>query len=244
MQPAMEPRTMGRLSVAAAAVALVTLLAGCAPAPVTTEGRDVASLYGLFMAAAVVVFVIVAGLIGWSVVRYRATPDNGAPATFQTNVPLEVVWWALPTLLVVGLFVVSAQVLANVDRRGDGGALTVNVEGFQWQWRFSYPENGVTIIGHVDAPPEITLPVGRQITFVITSPDVIHSFYVPEFLIKRDAVPGITNRISLTIEQQGTYAGQCAEFCGLLHSDMRFSIRAVPPAEFDTWLTGQAHASP
>ena len=81
-----------------AIVVACLLLAGCAPSPVTTEGRDVASLYGLFMVAAAVVFVIVAGLIGWSVIRYRATPDNGEPARFQTNVPLEIVWWALPTL--------------------------------------------------------------------------------------------------------------------------------------------------
>jgi cytochrome c oxidase subunit II len=220
-------------------VAVCGLLAGCAPTPVTTEGRDVASLYGTFMIAAVVVFVIVAGLIGWSVVRYRATPDNGAPARFQTNVPLEIVWWALPTFLVIGLFVISAQVLANVDRPAAGGALTVEVEAFQWQWRFTYPESGVTITGQVSDPPEITLPVGREVTFVLTSPDVVHSFYVPQFLIKRDAVPGITNRVALTIDTPGTYGGQCAEFCGLLHSEMRFSIHAVPAADFDAWLDEQ-----
>ena len=228
------------------AIVATCLLAGCAPLPVTTEGRDVASLYGLFMAAAAVVFVIVAGLIGWSVIRYRATPDNGEPARFKTNVPLEIVWWALPTLLVIGLFAVSAQVLATVDRPADGGQLTVEVEGFQWQWRFTYPDSGVTITGHLAEPPEIDLPVGREITFVITSPDVIHSFYVPKFLIKRDAVPGITNRVTLTIDQEGTYSGQCAEFCGLLHSDMRFSIHAVPAADFDAWIQQQrqAQASP
>lgn len=222
-----------------ALIGLVAILSGCTPAPVTSEGRDVASLYRLFMIAAVVVFVIVAGLIGWSVVRYRAGAD-GPPAQFKTNVPLEVVWWALPTLLVIGLFVISAQVLATVDKPGNGQALTVDVEGFQWQWRFTYPDSGVTITGHLDQPPEITLPIGREITFVIDSPDVIHSFYVPEFLIKRDAVPGITNRVTLTIDQAGTFSGQCAEFCGLLHSDMRFSIRAVPGAEFDAWLQQQA----
>ncbi|HJP71659.1 MAG TPA: cytochrome c oxidase subunit II [Candidatus Limnocylindria bacterium] len=220
-------------------IGLLMVLTGCTPAPVTTEGRDVANLYRLFMAAAVVVFLVVAGLIGWSVVRYRSGV-GGDPAQFQTNVPLEVVWWALPTLLVVGLFAVSAQVLATVDRSSDGGALTVDVEGFQWQWRFTYPDSGVTVTGHPDEPPEITLPVGREVTFVLTSPDVVHSFYVPEFLIKRDAVPGITNKVTLTIDSAGTYTGQCAEFCGLLHSDMRFSIRAVPSNEFDSWLQQQA----
>lgn len=180
-----------------------TLLAACVPSPVTVQGQDVASLYSVFMAAAVVVFVIVTGLIGWSIIRYRATPDNGEPAQFSTNVPMEVVWWALPTLLVIGLFVVSAQVLGNVDAKPDASALTVNVEGFQWQWRFTYPVSDVTITGQTGEPPEITLPIGREVTFVLTSPDVIHSFYVPRFLIKRDTIPGITNRIALTINQKG-----------------------------------------
>ncbi len=241
MQAVITPRTL----VVATMVVLVTLLAACAPSPVTVQGQDVATLYGIFMAAGAVVFVIVAGLIGWSIIRYRATPDNGEPAQFSTNVPMEVAWWALPTLLVIGLFVVSAQVLANVDHRADAGALTVNVEGSQWQWRFTYPQSGVQLTGQIGDPPQLVLPVGREVTFVLSSPDVIHSFYVPRFLIKRDTIPGITNRISLTINEQGTYSGQCAEFCGLLHSDMRFSIRAVSPADFDAWLKQRgANASP
>ncbi len=235
MQAVITPR---RLFVATILL-IGALLTGCAPSPVTVQGQDVAWLYGMFMIAAVVVFVVVTGLIGWSVIRYRATPDNGEPAQFNTNVPLEIVWWALPTLLVMGLFVISAQVLANVDNKADAAALTVDVEGFQWQWRFTYPDSGVTITGQVSNPPEITLPVGREVTFVLKSPDVIHSFYVPRFLIKRDTVPGITNHVSLTINEAGTYSGQCAEFCGLLHSDMRFSIRAVPASDFDTWLKQQ-----
>jgi len=225
---------------AVAALVLVLLLAACAPAPVTDRARDVASLYGIFMIAAAVIFVIVTGLIGWSIVRYRATADSGEPAQFHTNVPMELVWWALPTLLVIGLFVVSAQVLANVDRKADPSALTVEVEGFQWQWRFTYLASGVVLTGEPGAPPQVVLPVGREVEFVLTSPDVIHSFYVPRFLIKRDAIPGITNRIALTIDQAGIYSGQCAEFCGLLHADMRFSIRAVSAADFAAWLQRQA----
>ena len=224
-------------------VVVAALLAGCAPAPVTVQGQDVSSLYWLFMAGAALVFVVVAGLIGWSIVRYRATPDNGAASDFHTNVRLELVWWALPTLLVIGLFAVSARVLADVDRHSDASALTVQVEAFQWQWRFTYPDGGPTITGQLDQPPQVVLPVGREITFELTSPDVVHSFYVPDFLIKRDAVPGITNAITLTIDRAGTYTGQCAEFCGLLHSDMRFSIRAVDQPEFDAWLRQQGAGS-
>lgn len=239
----MQPLISRRRLRCAALTVVATLLAGCAPAPVTVQGQDVSSLYWLFMAGAALVFVVVAGLIGWSIVRYRATADNGGPSEFHTNVRLELVWWALPTLLVIGLFAVSARVLADVDRQGDGSALTVQVQAFQWQWRFSYPQSGVTVTGQLDQPPEMVLPVGREVTFELTSPDVVHSFYVPQFLIKRDAVPGITNKVTLTIDRAGTYSGQCAEFCGLLHSEMRFSIRAVDPNQFDAWLQQQGGGS-
>ncbi len=232
------------VAAALSTAALVVLLCGCAPAPATDRAASVAALYGTFMLAAVGVFAIVAGLITWSIVRYRSRPHDALPAQTRTNVPLEIVWWTLPTLLVVGLFVISAQVLANVDRGAGDGALRIDVEGFQWQWRFTYPDDGIRVIGRTGQPPQIVVPVGRPIEFVITSPDVIHSFYVPSFLIKRDAVPGIVNHVSMTVDREGTFSGQCAEFCGLLHSDMLFSIRAVSPAAFDAWRQAQQRSTP
>jgi cytochrome c oxidase subunit II len=239
MLPSVHRRRLRPMRVLALVPPLALLLAGCAPAPVTTEGREVKSLYDTFMLAAIVVFAIVAGLITWSVVRYRARDDERSPARFVTNVPLEIVWWSLPTLLVIGLFAISAQVLGAVDARTPSSALGIEVQGSQWQWTFTYP-NGVRVSGlPKQEPPEVVLPVDLPIHFELTSPDVIHSFYVPQFLIKRDTVPGITNQIDLTIDREGVYTGQCAEFCGLLHGDMRFSIRAVPSAEFDAWLARQ-----
>jgi cytochrome c oxidase subunit 2 len=130
-------------------------------------------------------------------------------------------------------------VLGAVDARTPSTALNIEVQGSQWQWTFTYP-NGVRVSGlPQQEPPEVVLPVGRPIHFELSSPDVIHSFYVPQFLIKRDTVPGIANHVDLTIDREGVYTGQCAEFCGLLHGDMRFSIRAVSTAEFDAWLSRQ-----
>jgi cytochrome c oxidase subunit 2 len=100
------------------------------------------------------------------------------------------------------------------------------------------------VTGTPDEWPRVVLPVGQRIAFDLESPDVIHSFWVPEFLIKRDVVPGRTNRIELTIEEPGTYAGACGEFCGLLHHRMRFSIDAVSAAEFEAWLAGGGAGSP
>jgi cytochrome c oxidase subunit 2 len=236
-------RLLRQRALAAAAIAAVALLSACAPAPATQEGARVKSLYDTFMVAAVAVFVIVAGLITWSIVRYRLRADSRQPATFHSNIPIEIVWWSLPTLLVIGLFVISAQVLGFVDARAKGDALQMQVEGSQWQWRFTYP-NGVVVSGLPNQPPpEVVLPVGEAITFHLSSPDVIHSFYVPAFLIKRDTIPGVNNQVDVTIDQPGSYSGQCAEFCGLLHADMRFTIRAVPRSEFDSWLAGQQPAA-
>jgi cytochrome c oxidase subunit 2 len=237
-------RTPVRPRTAAAAGLLLVLLTACAPEPVTTEGEQVKMLYDVFLVAAAVVFVVVAGLIGWSIVRYRETDDGREASGTHENIRLELLWWALPTALVIVLFILTAQVLGAVDERTDDPDLTVTVTGFQWQWRFAYEGSDVVITGAPDEQPLVVLPVGERIAFDLDSPDVIHSFWVPQFLIKRDVVPGRTNRIELTIEEPGTYAGLCGEFCGLLHHRMRFSIEAVTPEAFDAWLAGGGGAGP
>jgi cytochrome c oxidase subunit 2 len=212
------------------------LLGGCLPATVTDEGRRVADLYTVFMAAAAVVFVIVAGLISWVVVRDRARGATDLPAQTHANARLELGWWALPTLVVIGLFVATASVLARVDASAPDDALTVEVNAFQWGWRFTLPDEGVIVVGDANEPPRLVLPVDRPVQFVLTSPDVVHSFFVPEFLVKRDNVPGQDNRLTVTVRQQGIYAGQCGEFCGLLHERMTFELEAVSAERFEAWL--------
>jgi cytochrome c oxidase subunit 2 len=233
------PPLLARLRLALGLVLVLALLAACAPEPVTTEGGQVKFLYDIFLVAAAAVFVVVAGLIGWSIVRHRDTGDGAEGIGPHENVRLELLWWAIPTALVIVLFILTAQVLGVVDERTDDPELTVSVTGFQWQWEFAYEGSDVVVSGLPDEPPLVVLPVGRRIAFDLESPDVIHSFWVPRFLIKRDVVPGRVNRMELTIEEEGTYAGLCGEFCGLLHHRMRFSIEAVSPEEFDAWLADQ-----
>ena len=233
---------LARLRLALGPVLVVALLAACAPEPVTTEGEQVKFLYDVFLVAAAVVFVVVAGLIGWSIVRHRDTGDGAEGIGPHENVRLELLWWAIPTVLVIVLFILTAQVLGVVDERTDDPELTVTVTGFQWQWQFAYEGSDVVLSGLPDEPPLVVLPVGRRIAFDLESPDVIHSFWVPQFLIKRDAVPGRTNRIEVTIEEPGTYAVVCGEFCGLLHHRMRFTLEAVSAEEYEAWLASQAGA--
>lgn len=220
---------------------ILVAASACAPDAVDTEGRDIGSLYNTFTVIAAVIFVITAGLIAWSIIRYRARPeDDELPAQWHKNVPLEIVWFAIPQIIVVVLFVLSVQTLDRVDEPESGPAVTVEVEGFQWGWRFTYEDPDVVVVGNSTDPPEIVLPVGEQVTFNLISDDVVHSFWVPRFLMKRDVIPGRINRFHVTIEEEGTYNGECAEFCGLLHANMDFRIQAVSAEQFDTWLEDQA----
>ena len=229
---------------AAGLAAAAVCLAGCMPEPATTQGRDVATLYNWFMVAAAFVGLLVAGLITWSVIRYRARGAQDLPPQTRGHFWLEVTWWALPTLLTLVLIVGTSIVLGRVDAAPPANSLKVEVTGFQWGWRFTYLNAGVTVIGTAADPQRISLPVGRPVTFILKSADVVHSFFVPHLLVKRDTVPGRVNELTVTFDAQGTYAGQCGEFCGLLHADMRFEIDAVSEPAFESWLASQPGASP
>jgi cytochrome c oxidase subunit 2 len=143
-------------------------------------------------------------------------------------------------LIVASLFVVTYRAETTVEGLDPEPATTVSVEAFNWSWRFTYEGTPVSISGTPDNPPQAVLPVGETVRIRLTAADVIHSFYLPDFLFKRDAIPGRTTEFDLTLDEPGVYRGQCAEFCGLDHWRMRFTIRAVPRSEFDAWLAEQA----
>lgn len=228
-----------RRGVATALTPILTLaLTACVPDAATVQGDEVAWLYSVFMAVAVAVFVLIVGLMAWSIVRYRGEPgrEPRMPAQTHGSLRLEILWWTVPTIIVLALAGLTAVVLAEVDARAEEPAVTVGVEGFQWGWRFTFEEADVVVTGTAVDPPVISLPVGETIAFVIESQDVVHSFSIPAFLIKRDAVPSRENRFDVVIEERGTYSGQCGEFCGLLHARQAFTIEAVERAAFDSWL--------
>jgi cytochrome c oxidase subunit 2 len=228
------------LAVAAAAAFLV---AGCLPGAATAESRDVATLYGGFMLAAAAVALIVYGLATFAILRYRGGPDDPLPVQRRGDWRLEGLWTAIPILTVLVLFGGTLVVLNRVDAHTDTPATDIHVQAFRWGWSFTYPSDGVTVSGIGDPGPEVVLPAGRPIRLTITSADVVHAFYVPLFLFKRDAIPGRENRYEFTITDAGTYRGQCAEFCGIYHSRMSFAIRAVSQPEFQAWLAAQPEAN-
>ena len=219
----------------------------------TEQGQDIFSLWQTFMIAGIVVGVLVYGLIAWSLIRYRHRKRDAADArgrSFDANVPLEVVYTLIPVVIVVVLFALSFRTEDRVDAVSPSPDVTLHAEAFAWGWHFTYGDTGPTVVsppsGLGVTGPTIELPLGRTTRVVLTSNDVIHAFWVPGFLFKRDAIPGRTTAFDLTPTDLGTYQGVCAEFCGLNHAFMTFTVRVVEPQEFSAWLATQpsAEASP
>jgi len=209
-----------------------------APRGATEQGRDIFRLWQGSMWAAIAVGAFVWALIAYCVIRFRRRSDN-LPEQTHENIPLEIAYTVTPLVIVAVLFAINLRTLDRVDHLSADPSLTVEVTGFQWQWRFHYKEAGIEVVGTADSDPVMMLPAGDTVRLVLTSTDVQHSFFVPAFLFKRDTVPGITNEVDLKVEKEGRYDGRCAEFCGLFHDRMGFVVEAVSRAEFDRWLTEQ-----
>lgn len=221
---------------------LIGLLAGCLlpPEPVTETGQDVFNLYVVVLILAAIVFVGVEGFILYAIVRYRRQPgDDTLPEQLHGNTTVEIIWTLIPTVIVFILFGVSMVSLADVEARSDNPGVVVQVDGSQWTWVFRY-ENGPVVGSEGGQPPILTVPVGEPVRLVLNSIDVNHAFYVPQFLIKRDLIDlgenGRDNELEFTITEAGTYAGQCAEFCGELHADMKFVVNALEREEYDAYI--------
>jgi cytochrome c oxidase subunit II len=218
-------------------------VAACLPSTVTTEGRDVQALYAGFFAIAIVVAAIVFGLTTFVIIRHRHRPGDELPPQVSGSLRLEAIWTAVPIVTVLGLFGATLLVLGRMEATSDRPGADIRVEAFRWGWTFRYPTEGITVSGIGSPGPEVVVPVGQPVRLTLTSADVDHAFYVPIFLFKRDAIPGRESTFEFTVDEPGTYGGQCAEFCGIYHSRMPFTVRAVSRAEFDQWLASAPRSS-
>ena len=231
--------------VTAAALVLATLPA-CgrlgAPEPASAQGRDVLRLWRGSVVAAIAVAGLVWALVLWSAIRYRRRSDD-VPSQRHEHIPVEIAYTAVPIVIVAALFAFTVTTERRVTHTSAQPDLTVEVTAFQWQWQFRYVDDDagddVIVRGGEGQPPVLVLPVGETVRFELETADVIHSFWVPRFLEKRDMIPGVDNAIDVDVERAGTFAGRCAEFCGLDHARMNFTVEAMPADEFDQWLADQ-----
>ncbi len=213
--------------------------------PAVTEGGDrVTTLWIGAWITLIGVGLLVIGLIVWCVVAYRRHQDDTElPVQLRYNIPIEILYTVVPMLMVVVFFYYTARdesALVDTSTKPD---VTVNVIGKQWSWDFNYLEDDVHEVGTQailtgepgaeETIPTLYLPVDERVEFVLTSRDVIHSFWIPAFLQKMDMVPGRVNRFQVVPTQEGQFKGKCAELCGAYHSQMLFNVKVVSRQEYD-----------
>jgi cytochrome c oxidase subunit II len=221
------------------------------PDPITTQGKVVVSLWQGSWIAGMLVGCVVWGLIVWAVIFHRKRGDK-LPPQVRYNMPIEILYTVIPFVLIAVLFYYTAKDENVITATPANPAVTVNVIGFQWSWEFDYPQpNGappVKMTGAMWDPtkpdsrqtlPVLEVPVGERVQFNLTSPDVVHAFWVPEFLFKRDVIPGHPNHFQVTLTKTGSYTGHCSELCGVYHSRMLFTLKVVTPQEYQSWIAQQ-----
>jgi cytochrome c oxidase subunit 2 len=197
------------------------------------------ALDGLFRGIfwwALAVFVVVEGLLLVAILRFRARPGAPPPSQVHGHTALEIGWTIAPALILVFLAVPTIRVIFRSTGEAAPGALRVEVIGHQWWWEFRYPELGITTAN------EMRVPVGRPVALEMTTADVIHSFWVPRLAGKRDVIAGRVNRLAFTPESVGTFLGQCAEYCGESHANMRVRVMVETDAVFQAWAAREGAA--
>ena len=229
------------LALSGAAVAGNGGIAPVEPASPNAEGIKESYLWVAIFTGAI--FVLVQGTLIWFIVRYRsrkrARTEDGAQVHGNTN--LELAWTVAPVLILVAIGSFVFYKLPGIQdvpsASAQGGRVDVRVEGYRYYWNFTYP-NGVIAVDNLRAP------VGQTVKLDVSAPDfeVIHSWWIPALGGKFDAIPGTTNVTWFNADAPGIYRGQCAEFCGIQHANMRASVEAMPREEFDAWLEREADA--
>ena len=214
---------------------------GAMPEGAADFSDSVISFWQWTWVAALVVGVMTWGLILFAVIYYRRRSDDEIPVQTRYNLPMELLYTVAPVIVVLVFFkfVIDTASATPYDGKNESGDHNITVVGQQWSWTFNYLEDqaldGQTSVYEVGTPAEVPtlyLPVGESVRFELSSPDVIHSFWVPAFSYKLDVIPGRDNAFTMTPEREGTYAGKCAELCGTYHSRMLFNVAVVSPEEY------------
>ena len=257
--------TVRKLAVAAGVGALVLAAGGCnlptfgAFRGATTQAQSEFKLWSWMMIAGLSVLALVTVLIIWGSLAYRRRDAEHFPRQFHSNLPVEVLYTVLPILIVAVIFAYTVATENKIDALTPHPAVTIQVTGFQWGWKFQYVDpagHNIAMVETAARPtalaqnptssqyPQFELPVGETTRIVLQSTDVVHTFYIPEFNFGRYALPGVVNHFDFTPVTLGTFDGRCATYCGLYHSEMLFSVKVVTPGAFATWLSQHGDSQP
>jgi len=231
---------------------------------VTGVSHDVYDLHMLVLYICTVIGLVVFGAMFWSMFFHRKSKGHVA-ATFHESTKVEILWTVIPIFILLAMAIPATNTLIAIENN-DNSELTIQITGSQWKWHYSYfdqdldyfsvlstpraqwdnlsgpgEEKGENYLLEVDKP--LVIPINRKVRFLITSDDVIHSWWVPAFAVKQDAVPGFINEAWTNVDEPGVYRGQCAELCGKDHGYMPIVVTALPENEFDAWLKEQKVAA-
>jgi cytochrome c oxidase subunit 2 len=231
------------------------------PQGVTQISRDTYDLHMQILWWCVAIGVVVFGVMFWSIINHRKS-KGAVSASFHESTKVEIVWTVIPFVILILMAIPATRVLTQAYDASESD-LDIQVTGYQWRWEYSYlrqdsEEEEVsfysslstsreeinnelpkqdTYLLEVDNP--MVIPINKKVRFLVTSNDVIHSWWVPDFAVKKDAIPGFINEIWAIVEEPGIYRGQCAELCGIEHGFMPIVVHAVPQDEYDAWYAGR-----
>lgn len=225
----------------------------------TDMSRRIQALHHISLTVCVIVGIIVFSAMFYSIFAHRRSRRR-EPAHFHENTRLEVIWTLIPALILVGMAIPATTTLMEIEDNSDAD-LTVLITASQWKWHYQYVDAGFGYYSNIATPRKqidnleakgthyllevdhpLVLPTHRKVRFLTTAQDVIHSWWVPDFAVKQDAIPGFINEAWTRVDKPGVYRGQCAELCGKDHAFMPIVVEVRPEAEFDRWIAGQRQA--
>ncbi|MFS1983876.1 cytochrome c oxidase subunit II [Vibrio breoganii] len=223
---------------------------------VTEISGKVYHLHMLIFYICVAIAVVVFGVMFYSIIKHRKS-KGAVAANFHESTKVEIIWTVIPILILIGMAIPATKTLIEMEDTSESD-ITVKITGSQWKWHYSYFDHDVEFFSYLSTSNEqiegtdekgehyllevdnaLVLPIGKKIRFLMTSDDVIHSWWVPDFAVKKDTIPGFINEAWTKIDKPGIYRGQCAELCGRNHGFMPIVVQAVEAAEFDEWIANK-----
>ena len=223
---------------------------------VTDMSREIQGLHHLSLAIVVVIGILVFGVMFYSIYAHRRS-KNPTPATFHESTTVEVIWTLVPVLILISLAVPATTTLIEIEDNSDPD-LTILITGSQWKWHYQYLDSNIGFYSNLataqaerdnlepkgtnyllEVDNVLVLPTNKKVRFLTTADDVIHSWWIPDFAVKQDAIPGFINEAWTRVNEPGLYRGQCAEFCGKDHAFMPIVVEVQEEADFDQWLEDQ-----